>query len=93
MINRRHATLALVATVFLAALLTAGPTAARTTRPPRNISPPRISGHALVGGKLTATRCANRAPALFASPGTAFCSWTTNGSFRRRAARYAGIET
>jgi hypothetical protein len=40
-----------------------------------------------VSGKLTATRRAIRAPALLASPGTAFCSCTTTGSFRRRAAR------
>ena len=30
---------------------------------------------------------ATRAPALLARPGRAFCSWTTSGSLRRRAAR------
>ena len=46
-----------------------------------------------VSGKLTATRRAMRAPALLARPGTAFCSCRTIGTLRRRAARYAGIDT
>ena len=36
-------------------------------------------------------RCAR--PSRFASPGRAFCSWTTTGVPRRRAARYAGVAT
>ena len=41
----------------------------------------------VVSGKLTATRRAIRAPTLLARPGSAFCSWTTSGILRRRAAR------
>ncbi len=60
----------------------------------RRIGSPTYSARGSgVSGKLTATRLATRAPALFASPGTAFCSCTTIGSRRRRAARYAGIDT
>ena len=38
-------------------------------------------------GKLVATCVVNRAPSLFAMPGSALPSWTTIGTCRRRAAR------
>ena len=40
-----------------------------------------------VVGSVRATRAASRAPIRLASPGSAFCSWTTAGTCSRRAAR------
>ena len=43
--------------------------------------------------ELVATYGVNLAPSLLAIPGRALPSWTTRGSLRFRAARYAGTET
>ncbi|CPU67419.1 Uncharacterised protein [Mycobacteroides abscessus] len=54
------------------------------------VTTPPLSG---VPSNVTPTRAAHRAPRRFARPGRAFCSWITTGTSRRRAARYAGVET
>ena len=59
----------------------------------RSGMPVTVACRSRVPGKVTPTAAANRAPSRFASPGRAFCSWTTTGVPRRRAAMYAGVAT
>ena len=49
--------------------------------------PVRVACGSRVPGKVMPTPAAKRAPSRLASPGRAFCSWTTTGVPRRRAAR------
>ena len=59
----------------------------------RSGMPTTVAPRRAVEAKVVPTWRVKRAPRRFAMPARAFCSCTTMGMRRLRAARYAGVET